>query len=350
MINSSSKEVQFLSPLLEVRPMLMLTGFLGAGKTTLLRDILDHLASREHLADVIINDHENAYIDRETLKNHAADVVALTGSCVCCEGHHDLVDMILKASKSRHDVLLIELNGTADPVPLLESFTLLESKFCLRPRWQVCVVDSRYFRKRKRFNDLESLQLETASHYYISRSSELTEAEEIQLKESIKAINSRATLATASMLADDLSKAIRNNLRHAFDHKSLNMDQPRSQNFNLTPLPSKRHDNRHKIAHEFTGCSIIFPNPIEPSRVTTWLEKLPASVIRAKALVALSKGATHRYLYERVGQVISPDPISVRAVEKVPCSGIFIGADIDPEEILWITQAHLDSDCHFPRV
>ena len=67
--------------------MLMLTGFLGAGKTTLLRELLDHLASREHLADVILNDMENAYIDRETLKDHAANVAALTGSCVCCEGH-----------------------------------------------------------------------------------------------------------------------------------------------------------------------------------------------------------------------------------------------------------------------
>ncbi|MDG1357508.1 MAG: GTP-binding protein, partial [Akkermansiaceae bacterium] len=92
-----------------------------------------------------------------------------------------------------------------------------------------------------------------------------------------------------------------------------------------------------------------FPQPIESSRVANWLERLPESVIRAKALISLGEGAEHRYLYERVGQVISPSPISMRAVAKVPCSGIFIGAELDPEDILRITQKHLHPDCHFPE-
>ncbi len=338
-----------LSSLVEVRPMLMLTGFLGAGKTTLLRQLLDHLASREHLADVILNDMENAYIDRETLKDHAANVAALTGSCVCCEGHHDLVNMILKASESKHSVLLIELNGTADPVPLQESFTLLESKFCLRPRWQVCVIDARHFRKRKRFNDLESLQLETASHYHISWGAELTESEEADLEDGIKAINSRASRTTASLLADALDQAIRGNLRHAVAKSASTRDDFAASKFDLSPKSKTPHHNRHKLAHEFTGCSIIFPEPVESSRVANWLEELPVSVIRAKALVSHGEGAEHRYLYERVGQVISPSPISMRAVAKVPCSGIFIGAELDPEDILRITQKHLHPDCHFPE-
>ena len=45
-----------------VRPLLLLTGFLGAGKTTLLRSVLDGLAKRKHLADVLLNDRENATI------------------------------------------------------------------------------------------------------------------------------------------------------------------------------------------------------------------------------------------------------------------------------------------------
>ena len=349
MDNSPQTEITSLPPVVAVRPMLMLTGFLGAGKTTLLRALLDDLSTRELLADVILNDRENAYIDKETLKDHAADVAALTGSCVCCDGHHDLIDMILKASKSQHDVLLIELNGTADPIPLQESFTLLESKFCLRPRWQVCVIDARYFRKRRRFNDLESLQLETASHYYISWQDQLTGQEELQLEQSIKAINPRASRTTASLLADSISQAIRNNLRHTFVNRERNKDHHSSAKFGVT-LPSKAnlHD-RHQIAHEFTGCNIIFPQPVESSRITTWLEKLPASVIRAKALITLDTDADRRYLYERVGQVISPSPITVRAVDTVPCSGIFIGADLNPEEILRLTQEHLHPDCHFPE-
>lgn len=338
-----------LPPVVAVRPLLMLTGFLGTGKTTLLRSILDGLATREHLADVLLNDRENASIDRETLKDRAANVLALTGSCVCCEGYDELVDMILKASKSQHDILLIELNGTADPIPLLESFTLLESKFCLRPRWQVCVIDARHFGKRGNFDDLEKLQLETASHYTISWSSGLNEQEELDLEKAILAINSQATRTTAPLLADALSQAIRNNRHHTFTKEKLNPSDYPTGPFVPIPPPKTNLHKRHKLAHQFTGCNIIFPKPVEESRVPVWLENLPTSVIRAKALVAHPSEEESRYLYERVGKIVSPSPIPVRVSEKVPCSGIFIGADLNPQEILHVTRENLHPDCYLAK-
>ena len=350
MNDSPAKEVSSLPSVVKVRPMIMFTGFLGAGKTTLLRDVLIDLASRDILSDVILNDRENAYLDRSTLKGHAAEVKALTGSCVCCEGFHDLIDMILKVSKSRHDLLLIELNGTADPVPLQESFTLLESKFCLRPRWQVCVIDPRHFRKRRRFNDLESLQLETASHYYISWSNQLTGQEKLQIKEGIEAINPRATRTTASELAEALSQSIRNNQGYALAAQKPATDSKSSLQFDITPGPEEKFHDRHKLAHEFTGCQIIIPEPVEPSRVKEWLDRLPDSFIRAKALLIVHSDTEKRYLYERVGKVVSPEPTSVHRSAKTECSGILIGADIDPEEILNLTREYLHPACHFPEL
>ena len=66
-----------LPPVIAVRPMLMLTGFLGAGKTTLLRSLLNELTTRGHLADVILNDRENALIDKEALQDDAVSLAAL---------------------------------------------------------------------------------------------------------------------------------------------------------------------------------------------------------------------------------------------------------------------------------
>ncbi|MFC5050949.1 GTP-binding protein [Rubritalea spongiae] len=349
MIKSPQTSFSPLPKLVAARPMLMFTGFLGAGKTTLLRELLKQLKTRNHLADVILNDRENADIDKETLVDHAADIEALTGSCVCCDGYHTLVRLILEASESKHDVLLIELNGTADPVPLQESFTLLESKFCLRPRWQVCVIDVRHFGKRNYFNDLEELQLETASHYYISWDSELTTEELEQLESEIKEINPRATRATAAALADALSQAIQSNSRHA-----IATQQPRGSNHqsvNLSPAvaPNVKHDERHKLAHAFTGCQIIIPEAVETFAAEGWLRAIPSSVIRAKALLILENDPSKRYLYERVGNFISPDPISGPNNSEAPCSAIFIGADIDPLEILRLSKEILHPDCHFPE-
>lgn len=345
----SQKETAPLPSLVKVRPMLMITGFLGAGKTTLLRELLNYLKTREILSDVILNDRENAYLDKATLVDHAADVAALTGSCVCCDGYLDLVDMILKASKSKHDALFIELNGTADPVPLQESFIALESKFKMHPRWQVCVIDARYFRKRRRYNDLESLQLETASHYYISWNSELTKEEESQLEEDIKAINSVATRTTAPLLADAISQAVRNNHGHAIKVQRSTENQGSLPKLDLGLQPKGKVHDRHHLAHEFTGCQILVPEQVEESCVLDWLEKLPESVIRAKALLTLNTDTERRYLYERVGQVVSPQPTGTRVIGKTPCSGIFIGAEIDPEQILSLTKEYLHPNCHFPE-
>lgn len=327
--------------------MLMLTGFLGAGKTTLLRSLLDDLATREHLADVILNDRENAHLDSETLKNHAASVAALSGSCVCCDGADELCRLILESSKSQHSVLLIELNGTADPLPLQETFTLIESKFCLRPRWQVCVIDARYFGKRGHFNDLEILQLETASHYYLSWSSHLTGKEELALEKGIKAVNPHATRTTSSSLADSLSQAIRRSRRHTLANQRTSQTCYLSPKFAPSLSAKETIAERHQITHEFTGCNIIFPEAIEASRVTAWLEKLPESVVRAKALVTLNTDPDCRFLYERVGKEVSPHPLTVRTFTKVPCSGLFIGPDLQPDELLQFTREHLHPDCYF---
>jgi G3E family GTPase len=200
---SSTEDLATLPLVVAVRPLLMFTGFLGAGKTTLLRSLLDDLATREHLADVILNDRENSYIDQQTLQNHAASVDALTGSCVC-------------------------------------------------------------------------------------RNSHLTGKEELQLEQSIKAINPRASRATASSLAGSLSEAIRQNDRHIPVTKKTNQNSHFSSRFSVTPTPKPHLHDRHQLAHEFTGCHIIFPKAVDSSRVTTWLEKLPDSVVRTKALITLS--------------------------------------------------------------
>ena len=347
MSNAPQKDPSSMPPLVAVRPMLMLTGFLGAGKTTLLRSILKDLTTRNHLADVILNDRENAQLDQATLQDFAASVAALTGSCVCCEGAEELNKLILESSKSKHNVLLIELNGTADPIPLQETFTLMESQFCLRPRWQVCVIDARHFGARGYFNELESLQLETASHYYISWNSRLTGKAELQLEKRIKAINPRASRTTPSSLADSLSQAIRRNRQHTLSKQSPNRGPFLSPSFDLTRPNKPDLHERHQLAHEFTGCNILFPKSIESSRVIPWLEKLPESVIRAKALVTLDTDPDCRFLYERVGQEVSHVPLVIRSITRAPCSGLFIGPDLQPDEILKLTREHLHPDCHF---
>lgn len=317
------------------KPLVLITGFLGAGKTTFLRGLLKASAPFQLRADVILNDYENAHLDSETLRETAATVEPITASCACCEGLDFLVDLSVSAAGSRNDLLFVELNGTADPVPLLESFTLLESKLLRQPRWQVCVLDARHFGKSKEHHALLELQLETASHFHLSHTEAITAAERNILYSRIRAINPDATETTPGLLAESLSKLC-NRLAWTATAQST------SRNELLFPMNRKHHGH---LAHQFTGCQILLPEKVSRPSIWSWLADLPLSVIRAKALASTPDEPDIRRLFERVGTELMGDPLEVPISPRVPSSAILIGPDIDPPEILYSARRILGPQC-----
>ncbi len=326
-------------PLPLTRPLVLLTGFLGAGKTTFLRALLATLQPWQLRADVILNDYENAYLDAETLRGSAATIEAIAASCACCEGLDFLVDLSLSANSSRNDLLLVEVNGTADPLPLLESFILLESKLRRHPRWQVCVVDARNFSKRGFYSSLEEIQLETASHFHLSHAGEISILERNLLYERIRAVNPTASETTPQLMADELAKAANRDMRLLLTRQPPRRDR-------LVPPPVRSLGRAP--AHQFTGCQILLPNRLKRSSVWSWLAALPPSVIRAKALVSDHNEPDIRRLFERVGLEIMADPLEVPISPSVPASAILIGPSLDPPAILKTTRRELGAECRIP--
>ena len=306
------------------------------GKATFLRALLAALHPWQLRADVILNDYENALLDAETLRDSAASIEAIAASCACCEGLDFLVDLSLSANASRNDLLLVEVNGTADPIPLLESFILLESKLRRHPRWQVCVIDARNFGKRGAYRSLEEIQLETASHFHLSHAGEISILERNLLYERIRAINPTASETTPQLMAAELAKAANRDMRLLLTRQPPQRDR-------LVPPPVRSLGRAP--AHQFTGCQILLPNRLRRSSVWSWLAALPPSVIRAKALVTTEDEPGVRRLFERVGLEIMADPLEVSISPRVPASAILIGPSLDPDELLEITRRELGSQC-----
>jgi len=313
----------------------MITGFLGAGKTTFLRDLLQQIKSQNLTADVILNDYENAALDAETLHGKAESIAALAASCACCDGLTDLVNLALTAKATRSSVLVVELNGTADPLPLLETFTLMENKLHFRPRWQVCVVDARHFGRRGNFADLEILQLHTASHFIISHAGLLEQEARGNLIKQIKAVNPHASEITAARLSSHLVTniaAMRPVL--AFGKSAADPAIP---------------THGHHLAHAFTGCQILLPPRVREMTMLAWLNALPDSVYRAKALVSLVDSPEVRHLFERVSMDVMPHPLEVPISPRVPPSAILIGPKLDSAELLEISRTHFGPMAKFPE-
>ncbi|MFD2255213.1 CobW family GTP-binding protein [Luteolibacter algae] len=320
------------------KPLILLTGFLGAGKTTFLRALLKSTADFQLHADVILNDYENAHLDSETLRDHAATVEAIAASCACCEGLDFLIDLSVSASTSRNDLLFIELNGTADPLPLLESFTLLEPKLLRQPRWQVCVIDARTFGQSRDHRSICELQLETASHFFLSHTDEISPVERNILYSKIRAINPGASETTPGLLASALSK---------LSHRLAWTSPPKNSKINdsLFELKAKRHGH---LVHQFTGCQILLPEKVRRDDLWAWLAALPKNVIRAKALVSIQNEPDIRRLFERVGTELMADPLEVPISPRVPSSAILIGSDLHPQEIISSAKRILGAECHMP--
>ena len=310
--------------------MILLTGFLGAGKTTLLRELLTATQDAGLQADVILNDYANAKLDSATLEEFAKSVEPLTATCACCEGLDFLLELSIKSAKSKSDVLFVELNGTADPVPIVESFTLLEEKLQVHPRWQVCVIDVRHFDQRGAYRDIEKLQLQTASHIYLSHVSSSAATDSIL--EKIREVNAHATIVHK----EDLLKMT---VAMAEAKKRLVLKSSSGAIEDALSLIEKP-DTHHKT-HEFTSCQILLPAHSSEKVVRTWLAALPSGVIRAKVLIGISERPDGRYLFERVGTEISLDAQLVKLGKSVPNSAILIGPDLDLKVLQELTDSHL---------
>ncbi len=332
-------QLTLMSTTTHYRPQLLISGFLGAGKTTLLRNLLITLKADHNIdSDVILNDYENAELDAQTLQDKAAAISPLSASCACCGGLDDLVRLALAAQKNRSDLLLIELNGTADPIPLIETFTLLEQKIHFRPRLQVTVIDARKFGLRDQWQPLEDLQLSTATHYHLSHQDEVDPARLAQVQARITHINPNvrpthpselaAELATATQNPTPITPAENHEHEHHHDHS---------------------HTHAHPLTHAFNSSRIHIPGLISRDALWAWLHMLPSQVIRTKALVTLRESPDVRHLFERVGTDEILPPLEVPISDKVPSSAIFIGSGIDPAAILHLARTHLKPTCYIPQ-
>ncbi len=113
-------------------PVVVVGGYLGAGKTTLINHLLRHAGGRR-LA-VLVNDFGSINIDADLIAADAtntgvdssANVLALTGGCLCCSFGDDLVGTLTALTRRTPppDVALIELSGVAMPATVVRTARL----------------------------------------------------------------------------------------------------------------------------------------------------------------------------------------------------------------------------------
>ena len=321
-----------------IKPLLMITGFLGAGKTTLLRNLLVQLHQREILADVILNDFTNADIDVATLDGATlASVAPLAAGCACCDSLEELVLLCKAAASGKGDLLLIELNGTADPLALLETFTLLEKRLPLFPRWQVCVIDARRWEEEDALTLLKRRQLETSGFWYLSHGDQLQPEALERIRGSIARFSEHAVASSVDELIGLLQHEINGRQDPSWTPKPI---QSTSSSKTAKSMQTHR-DPVHALSHRFTGCQFALPESVGLQPMKALIKALPSWVLRAKALVRLHDKPGCRWLFEKVGKESLISPIPSQELLKTPASLMCIGAQLNPDELQQLVTSHL---------
>lgn len=271
--------------------IITIVGFLGAGKTTLLK-ILSEVYTKKGLSPfVILNDYEDAYIDAHQLTNQIDPkfIKALSGSCICCSGIHELRDSINQIPKRNNGVTLIEANGTTDAVSLAGFLGVgLENRFL--PPVQIAVVNVKQWQKIGDNNELEANQIQLSSLVVLTHLENISSQRETDVIESIQTKNNNATIVRLNELdVDILSK--------------------------LSPSDNNIEKMDHHKAH-WASCSVDLPELFDENSIQELCNRIPKSILRVKGCAKLTKETVYTY-FER-----TPDGnITTRPFNGVPPMG-----------------------------
>lgn len=100
-------------------PVTVVTGFLGAGKTTLVNAWL--AAYERGDVAVIVNEVGAVGIDGELLAERARSIIEITGGCICCVTHGELVRALRALAGSTAKRILVETSGAASPAGVIRA-------------------------------------------------------------------------------------------------------------------------------------------------------------------------------------------------------------------------------------
>lgn len=329
--------------MIEPVPIVVVVGFLGAGKTTFIRDLLPLLEARGLEPFVLINDYANARVDASSLQEEGRPVKPINGNCICCDSIVELTNVLLDIPLTKRRLVLIEANGTTDPTALLEHLLInpgIRERFS--PLLQVAIVDLKRWGKRHWHNDLERLQVETASHILFTYQESVSAERFAEVRGDIDCFNPKANWVEPQRLASKLENLVLQSGAVSTSDaaaSSATSGDTSDSHHDSSHEHENHHENetaldRHQLAHAFVGLEIRLPDPMSASHLQRWLKALPREVLRVKGVIRLPEDAERWFQFQRVDDFqgeatlheLSRKPI-------VPACAVLIGVNLDEAAI-----------------
>lgn len=123
-------------------PILIISGFLGAGKTTFINNLLESVPDSARVM-VLVNEFGRISIDKKIIKTDSANIVDLSGGCICCGMLIELIASLRFAlDELRADLILIESTGLAVPQEIARQVLSPVFEGRVEGGWIITIVDA----------------------------------------------------------------------------------------------------------------------------------------------------------------------------------------------------------------
>jgi len=317
-------------------PVTVLTGFLGSGKTTLLNHILSSTEHNMKFA-VIENEFGDIGIDENIIvENSEESIIEVMNGCICCTVRGDLTELLddMYDRIKDFDGVLIETTGLADPAPVAQTF-FVDERVTNRYKLDgiITVVDAKHIIPRieeEKPEDVENEaveQLAFADRILLNKIDLVSDTEIQEVERKIKSINVSAPIFHTENSLIDPKELI--NIGSFDLEKTLEMDPEF-----LDTDAEHEHDQR------VTSTSSKFEGELNVNKLEKWIGNLMQTkaedLFRYKGVLAV-KGMDQKFVFQGVhmlfGGSFSEDIGLWKEGEKRECRFVFIGRDLDHEEL-----------------
>ncbi|MGY4538959.1 CobW family GTP-binding protein [Mucilaginibacter gilvus] len=260
----------------DMRPVIIITGFLGAGKTTFLNELIAW--RKEVKLAVIENEFGEEGIDGDLIISADNNVFELSNGCICCSLSDDFYDLLesLWKRKSEFDEMVIETTGIADPASIASPFlTIAGMGNYYQLKRVICLVDARHIERQLRETDEARKQISFGDILLITKT-DLVEADHLAYLENLlQEINPFAKVLAGNKNGYPLDAI--------FDLERSTIVQKRPK-FSLVPQSLKQHQHLDLVSLSFTF-SEPFDIALLQHRLTVFLNFQAENIYRVKGII-----------------------------------------------------------------
>ncbi len=279
-------------------PLTILTGFLGAGKTTLLNHIL-HGNHGLRIA-VLVNDFGAVNIDSQLVVGVEGETVSLSNGCICCTIRDDLLTETVRLIQRPQppEYIIVETSGVSEPSTVAMTFMMPELQEFIIVDSILTVMDA------EQFSTLEGEYLTLARHQIIVADMVVLNKVDRISAEQLDGLRDyvRDVVPEARIFETTFGKVPLELVLGVGRYAPEQLAGHEATDVHVHQAEDEHHHDDHDHSLVFNTWNWSSDQPFSMDSVQALVDKLPATIYRAKGIVYIRDYPDSRFILQIVGR------------------------------------------------